>query len=235
MNARLYLLPTPISEHGLATLPAQTLAVARSLDLFIAERAKTARHFLKAIGIERPLQELQVAELPDNKNFQEAETLLVAAARAGRSVGLLSEAGCPGVADPGAVAVALAHRIGIQVVPLVGPSSLLLALMASGMNGQQFVFHGYLSPKRPELAADLRRLEQQALRLDQTQLFIETPYRSRMVLEVALQALRPDTRFAVAQDLTGASEWICSLPVREWKQRPISIMEKMPAVFLVGR
>ena len=131
--------------------------------------------------------------------------------------------------------VALAHREGMRVVPLVGPSSLLLALMASGMNGQRFAFHGYLSPKRPELARDLRRLEQLVGQHDQTQLFIETPYRSQMVLEVALESLRPETRFAVAQDLTGAAEFVRSLPVREWKKLPAIVLNKLPAVFLVGK
>jgi 16S rRNA (cytidine1402-2'-O)-methyltransferase len=232
----LYLIPTPIADDALHTLPAYALAVARRLDVFIVERAKTARHFIKSIGPERPLPELTFVELPDNRSAGEAEAALLAAARAGRDVGLLSEAGCPGVADPGAVIVSLAHREGMRVVPLVGPSSLLLALMASGMNGQSFTFHGYLSPKRPELAADLRRLEQLAARPDgPTQLFIETPYRSQMVLDVALDALRPDTRFCVAQDLTGTTEMLRSLPVREWKKRPPLVLEKLPAVFLVGR
>ena len=232
----LYLIPTPIAEDALHTLPPYALAVARRLEVFIVERAKTARHFIKSIGPERPLPELTFVELPDNRSADEAEAVLLTAARAGRDVGLLSEAGCPGVADPGAAIVALAHREGLRVVPLVGPSSLLLALMASGMNGQRFAFHGYLSPKRPELAADLRRLEQLVARNDQqTQLFIETPYRSQMVLEVALEALRPDTRFCVAQDLTGAAELVRSLPVRDWKQRPMLALEKRPAVFLVGK
>lgn len=234
MNTRLYLLPTPIAESALHTLPAHTLEVARHLDMFIAERARTARHFLKAIGVGRPLPEIQVVELPDNSDVQEAKSLLESALRVGRDVGLLSEAGCPGVADPGAAVVALAHHLGIQVVPLVGPSSLLLALMASGMNGQCFAFQGYLSPKRGELAADLRRLEQQAHRLHQTQLFIETPYRTQLVLEVALDTLRPDTRLALAQDLTGSLEWVRSLPVREWKKQPFPEIRKLPAVFLVG-
>lgn len=119
------------------------------------------------------------------------------------------------------------------MVPLVGPSSLLLALMASGMNGQRFAFHGYLSPKRPELARDLRRLESLARQHDQTQIFIETPYRSQMVLEVALDNLAADTRFGVAQDLTGAGELVRALPVKEWKKMKELVLEKSPGVFLV--
>jgi len=211
------------------------IATARRLEVFIVERAKTARHFIKSIGPEKPLPELTFVELPENQAAAEASAVLLQAIRSGQDVGLLSEAGCPGVADPGAAMVALAHREGMRVVPLVGPSSLLLALMASGMNGQRFAFHGYLSPKRPELARDLRRLEQLVGQHDQTQLFIETPYRSQMVLEVALESLRPETRFAVAQDLTGAAEFVRSLPVREWKKLPAIVLNKLPAVFLVGK
>lgn len=230
----LFLLPVPIAEAALHTIPPYVQDIARRLDVFIVERAKTARHFIKSLGPDRPIQEMIFVELADNRDAAGAERVFLEAVRAGKDVGLLSEAGCPGVADPGAAIVALAHRHGVRVTPLVGPSSLLLALMASGMNGQRFAFHGYLSPKRPELARDLRRLEQLARQHDQTQLFIETPYRSQMVLEVALEALRPDTGFGVAQDLTGAGEWIRSLPVREWRKAGKTELAKAPAVFLVG-
>ena len=231
----LYLLPVPIAENALHTLPLYTADVARRLDCFIVERAKTARHFIKSLTPVRPIQEMQFVELSDNQDFAEAEQTFLEAVKAGKDIGLLSEAGCPGVADPGAVIVALAHRHGVRVVPLVGPSSLLLALMASGMNGQSFTFHGYLSPKRPELARDLRRLEQLAQQHNQTQLFIETPYRSQMVMEVALESLQAATQLGVAQDLTGSNEFIRSLPVRDWKQMPKKELEKLPAVFMVFR
>jgi 16S rRNA (cytidine1402-2'-O)-methyltransferase len=230
----LYLIPVPIADDALHTLPEQVQEVARGLDFFIVERAKTARHFLKSIGIKRPLPEVEVVEI-DERQANIATNALRAAHQQGRSVGLLSEAGCPGVADPGADVVATAHAIGMRVVPLVGPSSLLLALMASGMNGQQFAFHGYLPAKRPELARELRRLEQVADRTGQTQLFIETPYRSQMVIEVALESLLPDTRLAVAQDLTGQAELIRSAPVRDWKKGPPPTLQKLPAVFLLHR
>ncbi|MEQ1744788.1 MAG: SAM-dependent methyltransferase [Saprospiraceae bacterium] len=231
----LYLIPTPISENALHTVPTYVQEIARGLEVFIAERAKTARHFVKSLHPAKPIQEMIFEELPDDGRAAEgAERVFLEAVRAGKDVGLLSEAGCPGVADPGAAIVALAHREGVRVVPLVGPSSVLLALMASGMNGQRFAFHGYLSPKRPELARDLRRLEQLAAQLGQTQIFIETPYRSQMVLEVALEALQPDTVFGVAQDLTGAGEWVRSLPVRAWKRAAAVVLEKAPAVFLVS-
>ena len=230
----LFLIPVPIADAAIDTLPAHTIGVAQDVDFYIAERAKTARHFLKAIGLKRPIQEIEVTEI-DEKDPSVAENALKLALANGKDVGLLSEAGCPGVADPGANVVALAHRLGMSVKPLVGPSSLLLALMASGMNGQQFTFHGYLSPKRPELADDLKRMELLAEKNKQTQLFIETPYRSQMVLEVALSALRPDTQFAVAQDITGPGEFIRSLTVQQWKKTPPAPLVKAPAVFLIFR
>ncbi len=231
----LYLIPVPIAENALHTLPPYVQDIARRLDVFIVERAKTARHFIKSLGPEKAIQEMVFTEIPEHTHAGTAEKTFLEAVSAGKDVGLLSEAGCPGVADPGAGIVALAHREGVRVIPLVGPSSLLLALMASGMNGQRFIFHGYLSPKRPELARDLRRLEQLARQQDQTQLFIETPYRGQMVLEVALETLQADTVFGVAQDLTGPGEMIRSLPLREWRKAGKVELAKAPAVFLVGK
>ena len=229
----LYLIPCPIAENALHTVPPYAQEIARNLDIFIVERAKTARHFIKSLAPARPLQEMTWTELSDNQELEEAEQAFRAALEAGKDVGLLSEAGCPGVADPGAAIVALAHREGVKVVPLVGPSSLLLALMASGMNGQKFAFNGYLPPQRPELAKELRRLENLSRQQTQTQLFIETPYRSQMVLEVALECLQPTTLFGVAQDLTGASEFIRTLSVRDWNKSGKKTLEKLPGVFLV--
>jgi len=241
----LYLIPTPIAENALHTIPPYVQEIARGLEIFIAERAKTARHFIKSLHPPRPIQEMVFTELQPHPGpppmggneiaADEAEATFLAAIKSDKDVGLLSEAGCPGVADPGAAIVALAHEKGVKVVPLVGPSSLLLALMASGMNGQRFAFHGYLSPKRPELARDLRRLESLARQHDQTQIFIETPYRSQMVLEVALENLAADTPFGVAQDLTGAGEFVRSLPIKEWKKLENTALEKLPGVFLVYR
>ena len=229
----LYLIPCPIAENALHTIPDYVREIARELDIFIVERAKTARHFIKSLNPPKPIQEMVFVELPDNREMEAAEQALMDAIKSGKNVGLLSEAGCPGVADPGAAVVALAHKNGVKVKPLVGPSSILLALMASGMNGQRFSFQGYLSPKRPELAKDLRRLETLSRQHDQTQVFIETPYRSAMVLEVALEALQPGTWFGVAQDLTGEGEFIRSLPVKDWKKMEVKTLEKLPAVFLV--
>jgi Predicted methyltransferases len=173
------------------------------------------------------------AALGVNARQTEAGQAFLQAIEQGKDVGVLSEAGCPGIADPGAGIVALAHQTGVQVTPLVGPSSILLALMASGMNGQRFAFHGYLPPKRLELARDLRRLEALARQHDQTQVFIETPYRSQMVLDVALECLQPNTQFGIAQDLTGEKEFVRSLPVRDWAKTGPKTLEKLPCVFMV--
>ena len=231
----LYLIPTPIAENTLHTLPAYATAIVRELDVFIVERAKTARHFVKSLLPPIPLQQMTFTEIGEHPPLTEAENTFFEAVKAGKNIGLLSEAGCPGVADPGAAIVALAHREGVKVVPLVGPSSLLLALMASGMNGQRFTFHGYLPAKRPELAKELRRLENLARQNDQTQMFIETPYRAQMVVEVALETLQADTIFGVAQDITGAAENIRSLPVGTGTKQKIAALDKLPAIFLVYR
>lgn len=146
-------------------------------------------------------------------------------------MGLLSEAGCPGVADPGAAVVQLAHQKSIEVVPLVGPSSLLLALMASGMNGQSFCFHGYLSAKKPELERDLKRLEQLSAKLKQTQLFIETPYRNGSMVEMTLKTLAPQTVFCIAVDLTLETQWIHTQTIQQWRKSAIPDLHKRPAVF----
>ncbi|MDO8367848.1 MAG: SAM-dependent methyltransferase [Saprospiraceae bacterium] len=237
----LYLIPCPIAENALHTVPPYAQEIARDLDVFIVERAKTARHFIKSLGPNRPIQEMVFVELPDSPSSwggvgagtEEAEAVFHEAVKSGKNIGLLSEAGCPGVADPGAAIVALAHREGVKVVPLVGPSSILLALMASGMNGQRFSFHGYLPPKRPELAKELRRLENLSRQQDQTQIFIETPYRSQMVLEVALESLQPNTLFGVAQDLSGVGEFTRTLTVKDWNKSGKKTLEKSPGVFLV--
>ncbi len=231
----LYLIPTPISEEAFDTLPPVTVAVARRLEVFIVERAKTARHFIKRLGPQCPLSELTFVELErDGSLTSEVTEVFQAAVQQGCDVGLLSEAGCPGVADPGAAVVALAHRMSVPVVPLPGPSSILLALMASGLNGQCFAFHGYLSPKRPELVRQLRQLEQQARQHYQTQIFMETPYRAPWLFEVALTALHADTLLSVAQDLTSPQAFARTLAIRAWSEQKPALAPK-PAVFLIGR
>ncbi|MCB0633826.1 MAG: SAM-dependent methyltransferase [Saprospiraceae bacterium] len=233
-SGKLYLIPAPLGEGAVHTLPAYTIDVLHSLNYFIAERAKTARHFIKDTQPVKAFSELHFSEL--NKRTDPSElSAMLQPARDGHDMGLLSEAGCPGVADPGARIVGLAHDAGIEVVPLVGPSSILLALMASGMNGQSFAFHGYLPPKRPDLARELKNHEQLASRLKQTQIFIETPYRNQAFIETALESLRPDTLFGIAADLTLPSQYTRTRRVSDWKQNPPPDLHKRPAIFLVYR
>ncbi len=230
---KLLLIPVPLGEGRLGAIPPETIAAVHHLDFFIVEKAKTARHFIKATQAPKPLPELKLYEL--HESLQEADLrAMLQPALQGHDIGLMSEAGCPGIADPGAAVVRLAHRLGIEVVPLVGPSSIILALMASGMNGQSFCFHGYLPAKRSELERTLQRLEQQALRTYQTQVFIETPYRNAQVIEAALKVLSGSTYFGICCNLTLAGQYVRSQPAAEWRQSPPPDLHKQPAVFLIG-
>ncbi len=231
-KGKLYLIPCPLGENAGHTIPPYVVAILHKLDVFIAERAKTARAFIKTTQPTKPFSDLIFYEL--NKRSEDAEiATFLKDAEAGKDVGLLSEAGCPGVADPGAVIVAMAHRKGIEVVPLVGPSSILLALMGAGMNGQSFTFHGYLPVKKPELAKELKKLEQLSGRLRQTQIFIETPYRSNGMLEEMLNVLNSSTKICVATDITLATEFICTKRVKAWKSSELPDLHKRPTVFLL--
>ena len=232
-KGKLYLIPTPLGEDGLHTIPPYVVEIIHSLDTFIAERAKTARHFIKATQPPYPLSHITVFEIDNNTQsigFQEVKPLL----EAGKNVGLMSEAGCPGVADPGANIVAWAHQEGIAVVPLVGPSSILLALMASGMNGQSFTFHGYLSAKREELTKDLKRLEELARKNRQTQIFIETPYRNKQMIETALAVLSATTKFCIAADISLPPQYILTKTIADWKKTAIPDLHKRATIFLIG-
>jgi len=208
------------------------LATVRPLTYFVVEQAKTARAFLKAAGTDTPLQELQLEELNEHTKADALDRLL-APLRSGHDVGLLSEAGCPAVADPGANLVALAQQENIRVVPLIGPSSLLLALMASGLNGQRFAFLGYLPAKEAERTKALRDLESDSRKHKQTQLFIETPYRNKAMFEGILQTCSPTTRLTVATDLTLPSESVITLTIAQWKKKTPPEIERRPTVFLL--
>jgi len=233
MPGTLYLLPNLL---GLVppenVLPAKTIAVARRLEHFIVENAKPARAFLKAIDPTRPLREIEIIEIGGDPPATRG-TELIAAAHAGHDLGLLSDAGCPGIADPGALVVAAAHREHVAVVPLVGPSSVLLALMASGMNGQGFAFHGYLPVKPPVRAEALRAVEAVSQRTGHAQLFIETPYRNESLLASIVATCKPSTRLCVAADLTLATESVESRTVAEWKGRDFTRYAKRPAMFVL--
>lgn len=229
----LYLIPVPLGATPPDTvLAAPVLHCIRPLSHFVVENAKSARAFLKAVGTEQPLQALQLEELNEHTPDSELARLL-APLKAGEDVGLISEAGCPAVADPGANLVALAQKEGIRVVPLVGPSSLLLALMASGLNGQRFAFHGYLPAKEVERQKALRELEAESRKQGQTQLFIETPYRNQQMFAALLSTCQPATRITVATDLTLPSESVLTKTVAEWKKLPPPEIDRRPTVFLL--
>ncbi len=230
---RLYLVPNLL---GIVppddVLPARTLAIARRLTHFVVENAKPARQFLKAVGTAHPLQQLDLMEIGERPTPQRCAELL-RPARAGSDVGMLSDAGCPGVADPGALLVAAAHREGITVTPLVGPSAILLALMASGMNGQGFAFHGYL-PVKPEARTEaIRRLEAASHKDGTAQLFIETPYRNPSLIAALVAACSPETRLCVAADLTTAGETVESREIRAWRGRDAGAYAKRPAMYVL--
>ncbi|MBK6947088.1 MAG: SAM-dependent methyltransferase [Haliscomenobacter sp.] len=229
----LFLIPTPLGEDTLAGISPELLEVVFALDYFIVERGKTARRFLKAIPFPRPLQSLEFQELNEHTPDAALEGLL-APVLAGRDAGLMSEAGCPAVADPGSPLVLLAHRMGIEVRPLVGPSSILLALMASGLNGQRFCFHGYLTAKKMDLGRQIRQLEMQSAKERQTQIFIETPYRSQAMLEMLIRTLSPGSWLSVSAGLTLPSQYIRTQTAAKWKAlHPLPDLNKQPAVFLI--
>lgn len=232
----LYLIPTALTDALVAdrVLPREVIATTLSLSHFIAENAKTARAFLKALGVNRPLAELDIVELDKHANgANRTERLLplIAPLLAGHDVGLVSEAGAPAVADPGADVVALAHQAGVSVVPLVGPSSLLLGLMASGLNGQKFAFHGYLPQDKAARAKAIQELERESRQRNMTQLFIETPYRNQALFADLLQSLSHTTRLCVATDLTGVGERVMMRNVSAWKKENFAL-EKLPTLFL---
>lgn len=215
-----------------ATLPHDAAQIARKLAHFVVENEKTARADLKRIEHPTPLRELDIRPLPDRPNASQLRELL-APAQHGHDIGLMSEAGVPAVADPGALLVGTAHSLNIQVIPLVGPSSLLLALMASGLNGQQFAFHGYLPVHDSERTAALKALEAESAQKNQTQLFIETPYRNQRMLEAIVTSCRPATRLCIARGVTTPDEWIQMRTVADWKTQPLPELGKVPTVFLL--
>lgn len=233
MAGTLFLIPVPLGPTPPAdSLPANVLTTIRPLSHFVVEQAKSARAFLKAVGTDQPLQALQLEELNEHTRPESLERLL-APLLTGSDVGLLSEAGCPAVADPGANLVALAQTRNIRVVPLIGPSSLLLALMASGLNGQRFAFQGYLPAKEVERSKVLRELESESRKRQQTQIFIETPYRNRQMFDAILQSCQPTTRLAVATDLTLPGESVLTRTIQQWKKHTPPDIERRPTVFLL--
>lgn len=233
LSGTLYLIPCTLGDTPAEqVLPQHVIDVTRKLRHFVVEQPKSARQFLSALKPEQPIQSMHFSSLNEHTAASELSGLL-APLLAGHDVGIISEAGCPGVADPGANLVALAHRHGIRVIPLVGPSSILLALMASGLNGQCFTFHGYLPIDDIERNKAITTLEIESIKRNQTQLFIETPYRNERMFSALLAQCRPQTMLCVATDLTLPGEHIQTHSITQWKNIPIQPFNKHPSLFLL--
>lgn len=229
--SRLYLIPAPLGDNDpTEVIPQYVLETACSLKTFVVEETRTARRFLSRYGLKGKIDELSFTELNEHTGKEDIEAM--ASLFDNSDVGLITEAGLPAVADPGAALVALCHRKGIEVVPLVGPSSLMMALMASGLDGQSFAFRGYLPAKTDERRTAIRNLEKTSSSLKQTQIFIETPYRNDSLMADLTANLSPSTRLCIAADITLPTQFIRTLRVAEWRKRPLSI-GKRPCVFLI--
>ena len=229
----LYMIPITLGDSPInQVIPAFNNGIINEIDVYIVENIKTARRFLKRAGIIKAIDELTFFELNKRTHITELPTF-IKPINEGKNIGVLSEAGCPGVADPGADIVALAQQQNIKVVPLVGPSSILLALMASGFNGQSFCFNGYLPKDQKERIRKIKNLERTAKTKEQTQLFIETPYRNENVLEDLLKNCFETTKLCIAADITLHSEQIWTKSIKEWKTTKIKL-QKRPCIFLIG-
>jgi len=229
----LYLIPVTLGDDNIAgALPLDVVGIAQKLDTFVVENEKTARRFLGAIKTIKPIRELTLFTLNEHTADKEIPALL-APLLAGNDVGLMSEAGCPGVADPGSKLIELAHHKGIRVSPLVGPSSILLGLMASGLNGQRFAFLGYLPSEKAARTERLKEIEQISRKNNETQIFIETPYRNQHLLEAILNTCNANTHLCIASQANLADEFIVTKTVTQWKQSTLPDLHKKPTVFLL--
>ena len=229
----LYLIPVTLGDDRIASvLPADVIAIAQKLDSFVVESEKSARHFLSTIKTIKPVRELTLQLLNEHTADKDVSALL-APLLAGIDIGLMSDAGCPAVADPGAKLVELAHQKGIKVVPFVGPSSILLSLMASGLNGQQFAFLGYLTVDKQARIIKLKEIEKRSQTHNETQIFIETPYRNQHMLDAILSTCQPNTRFCVACNISLTNEMIVSKTIASWKKSTLPDLHKKPTVFLL--
>ena len=233
----LYLIPVTLGDDDIAallpkSLPPDVLKIAQNLENFVVETEKPARQFLSTIKTAKPVRELTLNLLNEHTLDKDVAALL-APLLAGKDVGLMSDAGCPGIADPGAKLVELAHQKGIRVVPFVGPSSILLSLMASGLNGQQFAFLGYLPVDKVARNTKLKEIEKRSQTHNETQIFIETPYRNQHMLEALLNTCNANTRLCIASQVSLPDEFIVTKTVNQWKQSALPDLNKKPTVFLL--
>lgn len=229
----LYLIPTLLAPdtHD-QVLPPEVVNKVAELNTFFVENIKSARRFISSLKIGKVIDDITFYDLTKDSNYDDILTLM---SQLSEDIGVLSEAGCPGIADPGAMAVDCAHQLGMKVHPIVGPSSILLALMGSGFNGQSFAFNGYLPIDKKERAKRIRELEKLSFQHDQTQLFMETPYRNNQMLESIIQSCNPNTKLSVAVDITAPTQVIKTQTVARWKQEKSLDLHKRPAIFSFGR
>ncbi|MFZ4862406.1 SAM-dependent methyltransferase [Sphingobacterium sp. Mn56C] len=232
-KGKLYLIPVPLAEGAeRASYTNLHHAVIEHIAEYVVENEKTARRFLKAAGLPIPQSQLIIHDYGKHTREKMDYNVVFANVNKGHDIGLMSEAGCPAVADPGADVVLEAHRRGIQVVPLVGPSSILLALMASGFNGQKFTFQGYLPIDKVDRGKKIKDLEGQSQREKMTQLFIETPFRNNQLFNEVLRVCKPTTRLCIAANLTATDEFVYTKTIGEWKKHPVDL-HKIPAIFVL--
>ncbi len=230
---RLFLLPSPITENGVDMIPVQAVSILHGLEYFLVEKARTARRYISATRPPGPIDRLRITEMPEGDIPAREVQAHLQPLRDGKDMGILSEAGLPGIADPGRVYVAEAHRMGVAVIPVAGPSSIFMALMASGLEGQRFMFHGYLSAKKEELGRQLRDLEQRADRDDATQIFIEAPYRNQQVMATVEKLVSPHRLFCIAAGIGEEDGLVKTKRVGDWVKTGWPEIHKVPAVFLM--
>lgn len=232
-KGKLYLLPTPIDEHGLESIPAEAIRILHSLDHFIVERARTSRRYISSTRPGKPIESLLIEEMPEDVTNMKLMEAQMQPLLEGKDMGLLSEAGLPAIADPGSRYVAIAHRLGIRVIPISGPSSIMMALMASGLEGQRFMFHGYLSAKKEDLANEIQNIERRADRDDATQIWIEAPYRNRQIMEAVEKYLEPKRMFCIAAGIGSKDGFVITRQINAWRRSGWPEIHKIPTVFLL--
>jgi len=229
MKSTIYLIPSLLDDEAIQTIPSYIVDAVKDCQAFFVENERTARRYLKKIWKEIVIDNYEWFVVSDTPTTSDAFKQKI---KQGKNIGIISEAGCPGVADPGQTLVAIAHNMNAEVKPLVGPSSILLALMASGMNGQQFQFVGYLPIEERERIKSIKELELESQKKKCTQIFIETPYRNNQLIQSVLKVCNPSTRFCIAADLTAKSEWIKTKTVDQWKKQTPDL-HKTPSIFLL--
>jgi 16S rRNA (cytidine1402-2'-O)-methyltransferase len=227
--ATVYLIPSLLHEEGMESIPPYLISAIKECQVFFVENERTTRRYFKKLWPEMVIDDFEWYNVTDSSGVSDTFKKKI---KENKNIGIISEAGCPGVADPGQALVEIAHQMNVEVKPLVGPNSILLALMASGMNGQQFQFHGYLPIDNQQKIKAIKDLEAESIKKKSTQIFIETPYRNNQLIEAILKTCNPSTKLCVAANITGKNEWIKTKTIAAWQKEKINI-HKRPAIFLL--